>query len=182
MDGEPRLIVEIAHIYAAYEGGARYDRLMTNDQRRHFSNLMLFCDPHHDLVDKSEQAYPAETLLRWKAQREADPRQALERLREVTPHGLRTIVTDGLADHDDKLERALTRLEHRDAEAATLMRGLIDELTEAYTWQRRNLPDPDALFAFSTAVRKLTQMSATMDAFTEAMYFQRRRPRDLDTY
>ncbi|MEW1951089.1 hypothetical protein AB0280_17780 [Pseudarthrobacter sp902506025] len=64
--------VQIAHIYGANKGAARYDPAMTNDQRRAFSNLMLLCKPHHELVDKRHpERYPAETLLKWKTQREA---------------------------------------------------------------------------------------------------------------
>jgi hypothetical protein len=181
-DGEPCIIVEIAHIHAAFPGGARYDERMTDDQRRRFSNLMLFCDPHHHLVDGREQAYPAKTLRRWKAQREAEPRQALQRLREVTPDGLRKIVADGLKDHDGKLEQALYRLEDRDAEAAVLMRGLIDELAEAYTWQRRRMPDPYVLTEFTSAVGKLAKMGGTLDEFAWAMRYHRAMPRQPPGY
>ncbi|WP_404498094.1 hypothetical protein [Arthrobacter sp. GAS37] len=45
---------------------------MTDDQRRAFANLMLLCGPHHELVDtRHPDDYPAETLLKWKAEREA---------------------------------------------------------------------------------------------------------------
>jgi hypothetical protein len=178
-NNEPYLIVDIAHIHAAYPGGPRYDERMNDGERRHASNLLLLCDVHHRIVDEHEQAYPARTLRRWKAQREAGPRRALRRLREVTPDGLRALVADGLKDHDDKLEHALYRLEERDAEAAALMRGLIDELTEAYTWQRRRMPDLYVLAEFSSAVSNLVKMSSTLDAFATAMRSYRRMPREL---
>jgi hypothetical protein len=174
---EPFLIVAIAHIHAAHPGGPRYNERMSDQQRRHVANLLLLCDVHHRIVDEHELAYPARTLRRWKAQREVGPRQALERLREVTPDGLRELVADGLRDHDDKLAHALGRLGDRDAEAAALMRGLIDELTEAYTWQRRRMPDPYVMADFSRAVGKLAGMSGTLDAFAAAVRTYRNMPR-----
>jgi hypothetical protein len=70
--GEPFLIAEIAHIHGAYPGSARYTAEMIDDQRRSFSNLMLFCGLHHSMVDQDERGYPAEKLRRWKAEREAE--------------------------------------------------------------------------------------------------------------
>jgi hypothetical protein len=152
---------------------------MTNDQRRRFSNLMVLCDPHHDIVDQQWEQYTVETLHRWKEQREAAPDEALKRLREVTPTGLRKIVADGLKDHDEKLLRVLDRLSEQDIETASLVRGLIDELTEAYTWQSRNLPDPDVLGSFGQAVYRLRDMMDGMDSFARAVRrYERIRPEE----
>lgn len=114
-------VAAIAHIKAAYPNGARYDSQMTNDERRDLKNLMLLCGPHHIMIDDLKQTdyYTAELLRRWKEQREADPREALSRLREVTPSGLRKIVADGLEQRDSQLFDALERLESNDHEAAT---------------------------------------------------------------
>lgn len=70
--GEPYRTAAIAHIHGAYPRSARYKPEMTNDQRRSFSNLMLFCGPHHWIVDQDELKYPAERLRRWKARHEAE--------------------------------------------------------------------------------------------------------------
>ena len=142
VSGEIHLIVEIAHIRGAYLGSARHDSSMSDDQRRDLPNLMLLCNPHHDEVDAKEEIYTLLILNRWKAQRESDPREALKRLREVSPSGLRKIVAEGLEQHDAKLLRALDRLETKDREAASLMRSLVDELAESYSRQREAL-DPD---------------------------------------
>jgi hypothetical protein len=165
------------HICAAYPNGARYNTTMTNDERRNQSNLMLFCNPHHDVVDSKdhEKTYTVERLQRWKAQREADPRQALQRLREVTPAGLRRIVAEGMEQRDAKMLGALQRLEGRDREAAILIRNLMDELTEAYSLQRRTL-DPDVVEDFGLAVRSLHDMRDTLEDFSlAAEQFQRLR-------
>jgi hypothetical protein len=160
VSGQMHRIAEIAHIRGADPGGARYSRRMTDDQRRDLPNLMLFCDPHHDIVDEkdNEKIYTAEVLLRWKAQRESAPREALKRLREVTPAGLRKIVAEGLQQHDARLLTALGRLEGNDREAAALMRSLVDELTEAYALQQHSL-NPDLVEEFSAATHRLTEMS-----------------------
>jgi hypothetical protein len=85
---------------------------MFDDQRRDFAHLVVMCKPHHEIIDIREpDLYPPEILLRWKQQREASPADALVRLREVTPSGLRKIVADGLRDHDARLVQALERLE-----------------------------------------------------------------------
>jgi hypothetical protein len=142
---------------------------MTDDERRAESNLILLCDEHHQLVDEQPQHYTAERLRRWKAQREADPRQALERLREVTPVSLKQLVAESLEEHDAKMLEVLDRLEHADHEAATLMRGLLDELTEAYSRLGRGV-DSDAIVELGIASSRLERMQDTLDAFIDATY------------
>jgi hypothetical protein len=61
------------------------------------------------------------------------------------------------------------------------MRGLIDELTKAYTWQRRRIPDPYTLAEFSSAVGKLARMSSVLDGFTQAVRLYQRMPRQPGT-
>jgi hypothetical protein len=198
---EMYFIGQRVHICGALLGSARYDPAMTDDERRSFPNLVVMCKPHHQLIDINEpELYPAELLRRWKAQREASPVEALERLREVTPSGLRRIVADGLRDHDARLEQALGRLETNDHESASLMRSLLDELTEAYSRLRdgidpdtvdtlyiatRNLGehlDPDVVYALAKASKQLTEMQSILEDFIEAAPALRRLPRNLDGY
>jgi hypothetical protein len=177
----PRSIAEIAHIRAAYRNGARYDELMTNDERRDFKNLILLCDPHHDIADdkKKENIYTGEVLTRWKSQREADPREALSRLREVTPSGLRKIVAEGLAQRDFRILAALDRLEDEDQNAAALMRTLLDELTEAYSQLHSGALNPYVVSELSEATTILDSLRETLKDFTEAIqdFDFRRLPR-----
>lgn len=193
--GEMYFVGQRVHIRGAYPGSARYDPAMTDDQRRGFGNLVVMCKPHHEVIDvRQPELYPAEVLLRWKDQREASPREALERLREVTPSGLRTIVADGLRAHDASLMEALVRLEAGDREAARLMRSLVDELTEAYSRLRqgidpgtvdllyrasRNLGsnlDPGVVDQLDRAARQLARLQSTLDAFIDAAPRLRRIP------
>jgi len=64
-DGQPVVDVQIAHIYAASDNGPRGRPDLTVEERRAFSNLILLCGVHHQLVDKREnyETYPAPLLL-----------------------------------------------------------------------------------------------------------------------
>jgi hypothetical protein len=165
----PSFADKVVQIREASTESPRYVGSMTVEQLRHVRNLMLLCDSHRAHIGENKTVYSIQTLLRWKKQCEADSRQALQRLREVTPDGLRKIVAGGLEAHDAKLERVLRGLKERDTDAAFLMRGLIDELTEAYTWQRRKMPDPAMIAEFSSSVSRLNKMSGMLNAFIEAV-------------
>ena len=91
VDGEPYVDVHIAHIRDA-EVGSRYDPSMSNDERRAFSNLILLCKPHHDLVDKRHPTeFVPDHLLSWKVARE----------------GNNLVIDDPTALAEDVLEEAL---------------------------------------------------------------------------
>lgn len=47
MTEDGTFIAQICHIEAAEEGGERFNPLMSNEQRRQASNLMILCYPHH---------------------------------------------------------------------------------------------------------------------------------------
>jgi hypothetical protein len=68
---EPEIAVQIAHIHGASPGSARYDAGMTDSERASFSNLILLCTPHHNVVDRRHpEDYPAEVLRAWKTAHE----------------------------------------------------------------------------------------------------------------
>lgn len=129
IDREPVSNLQIAHIRAAERHGPRYVPYMSAEERRSFSNLILLCHPHHAIVDKRRpQDFSIEILETWKAEREKDHEAALSRLRWVTPEGLQQILSASLEERDQRLHSALERLEQNDAEAAQLLRGLMDEV------------------------------------------------------
>ncbi|MBT8161461.1 MULTISPECIES: hypothetical protein [Arthrobacter] len=98
IDDEAFTEAKIAHIYGANEGSARYDPGMTDNERRAFANLMLLCGPHHELVDtRHPDAYPAETLLQWKAEREAEMGIDRNTLAGVTEEGLVDAILKAIA-------------------------------------------------------------------------------------
>ncbi len=65
-------IGKIVHIEAASEGGGRYNGNMSDDERRHFENLILLCDECHSIVDNPEnqEEYPVVLLKDWKREQE----------------------------------------------------------------------------------------------------------------
>ena len=65
-------IGKICHIEGASEGGPRFNKDMSDDERRHFDNLILLCDECHSVIDniENESDFPVELLQRWKKQHE----------------------------------------------------------------------------------------------------------------
>ena len=47
INNKNQLIGEICHIEAAEEGGERYNPKQTDEERRHYDNLILLCHEHH---------------------------------------------------------------------------------------------------------------------------------------
>lgn len=62
------IISKICHIAAASEEGPRYDKDMTDDDRRGYDNLILLCDEHHVIIDNklNEKTYTTILLKTWK--------------------------------------------------------------------------------------------------------------------
>ncbi|MBO4273150.1 hypothetical protein [Microbispora triticiradicis] len=130
-------------------------------------------------MDKERpEEFTVEQLRRWKEQREATPREALERLRAVTPSGLKAIVAEGIKTRDDRILTALARLSESDQEAVLLIRNLIDELTEVYS-SRRPVLDPDVVEMFSRATRRLQLGPDEVASFSRATYRLRLTPTDI---
>ncbi len=82
IDDGTTIVGKICHIEAASEGGPRYNHNMTDDERRHFNNLIVLCDEHHSVIDnpENEKDYPVPLLREWKKQHEDKYKNA--RLRE----------------------------------------------------------------------------------------------------
>ena len=71
-DGKWLTGVQIAHIRGAEPNSARYDAAMTDDERADFPNLLLLCQAHHTLVDRTAPGdHPREVLERWKRDNES---------------------------------------------------------------------------------------------------------------
>ena len=67
------IISKICHIEAASDNGPRFNPDMTDDERRHFNNLILLCDECHTIIDNknNEKKYPVELLREWKLNHES---------------------------------------------------------------------------------------------------------------
>ncbi len=62
------VVAKICHIEAAKKGGSRFRQSMNNDERRSYSNLILLCDEHHQMIDNkaNENKYTTPVLKKWK--------------------------------------------------------------------------------------------------------------------
>lgn len=64
---EGLLVAQLCHIEAANEGGARYNKLQTDDERANFNNLLFLCYRHH----KESDFYSKEELVHIKESHES---------------------------------------------------------------------------------------------------------------
>lgn len=71
---------EICHIEAAEEGGERFNAAMTNEERRHVSNLMLMCHDHHVATNNTSE-FP---VSRLKALKEAHEKKVRDFIQNMT--------------------------------------------------------------------------------------------------
>lgn len=59
-------IAEMAHVFAANDGGPRPKPELSAQERGTFENLVLLCANCHTTVDKAPDAFPGDLMLRWK--------------------------------------------------------------------------------------------------------------------
>lgn len=105
VEGEPMVAVDIAHVYGANLGSARYEESMTDAERRAFENLILLCVPHHKLVDgRRRDEFPPEMLQGWKSSNE--PAEGIEALASagLTDEILETVMEQIVAQVGPKRE------------------------------------------------------------------------------
>lgn len=77
------VIGKIAHIYAHSDKGPRANDALGAKERDSYPNWILLCANHHDVIDKQQNTYTAETLFSWKADHE---KWIKERLTEELPN------------------------------------------------------------------------------------------------
>ena len=84
---EPETVVDdaavighIAHIVAASRQGPRGVSDLTDEQRSHHSNLILFCRDHHGIVDAQPRTYSVQVLRQMRADHEKRVATALSPL------------------------------------------------------------------------------------------------------
>jgi hypothetical protein len=66
-----KVVGRICHIKAASEKGPRFDPLQTDEERHGFSNLVVMCPTHHDVIDHDIAGYPVSRITAIKQEHEA---------------------------------------------------------------------------------------------------------------
>jgi hypothetical protein len=96
------IISKICHIEAANKNGPRFNAGMSDDERRHFDNLILLCDECHSIIDNNENEpkYPATLLKEWKRNHESKRLSQLNRNPSLLKHAINAIAKAEL-DHDN---------------------------------------------------------------------------------
>lgn len=69
-----QFVAQVCHIEAAEVGGERYNSNQSDEQRRHYDNLILLCYPHHVETD-DVYLYPPSRLIDFKLRHEASHTQ-----------------------------------------------------------------------------------------------------------
>lgn len=59
-------IAEMAHVFAANDGGPRAKADLSQEERGAFGNLVMLCANCHTIVDKAPDAFPDKMMLSWK--------------------------------------------------------------------------------------------------------------------
>lgn len=150
--GQPVTSLEIAHIYAAHPDGPRYRADMTDAQRRHVSNVILLCTKHHMFIDKVQPGrYPAEVLMKWKADRE---KGALDGLQGFTDEDIPAAMMQAMNETVIELRAAIDQLKTINPEAANVLLD-VDAIDLLAATSHRLAELPDTAELLSTAISRL---------------------------
>jgi hypothetical protein len=153
----------IAHIRGAQEGGARHDPSMSEAERKAFTNLLLLCRSHHECVDiRHPDKYSPEILLKWKSDREADKQDAFAGLTRMTEDVLEAILIEAFQAKQNQMIEILERLETNDAEAANLLKEMLEELGRFREYS--TLLDPDSATKLYHAATYLADLNLARSA------------------
>ncbi len=74
-EGYPHL-AEMAHIFAATDGGPRTDEALSQEERGTYDNIILLCANCHTMADKTPEHHTAELMKAWKAEHNAKREKA----------------------------------------------------------------------------------------------------------
>ena len=116
IDEDGTWIGEVAHIYAASDGGPRANSSLSSEDRRNAENLILLCSNCHKKIDKNVKQYPAEKLFRIKEEHEGPYRKGLEQavfedcMDEYTPKLPDSLGAWGIMPSDEEYKDALESL------------------------------------------------------------------------
>jgi hypothetical protein len=101
MGADAVLVGQIAHIEGALPDSARFNKKMSNEQRRGYDNLLLLCGTHHITIDRDVETWTVATLKDLKRKHEAIYTAAVDQLRrqvgDITEGVTYTPAVNGLA-------------------------------------------------------------------------------------
>lgn len=148
------VISKICHIEAASEDGARCNPDMTDEERRHFDNLILLCDECHSIIDnkENEAKYPVSLLKEWKKRHES------------------TMTYSYLSEHPSLLNMVITaiseiELDAEEGETSADMEAFEIEAKIAHNDIKRNKALIDEYKVFYTKVNSLYQAIEEQGSF-----------------
>ncbi|HEU5485717.1 MAG TPA: hypothetical protein VFU98_12500 [Microlunatus sp.] len=138
MGADAVLVGEIAHIEGALPDSARFNSMMSNEQRRSYDNLLLLCATHHTVIDRDAKQWTVARLKDLKHKHEAIYTAAVDQLRRqvgditegviYTPASNGRVLLDqhGLDDHERAdscidINRFAERLSKIPADARSLL-------------------------------------------------------------
>ncbi len=107
-----QFIGQVVHIEGALQGGERYNPEQTDEERRGYTNLLLFCYPHH-VETNNVSEYTVEKLKTFKREHEAAFEKSDFKIDEVALFK----IMDEMESYWARIER-LNTLEHSMAERA----------------------------------------------------------------
>lgn len=117
IDKDGTWLGEVAHIYAASDGGPRANSSLSSEDRRKVENLILLCSKCHKRIDSNVEQYPAEKLFQIKEEHEGPYRKGLEQAvfedcmdeYKITPP--KTLDVWGIIPSDEEFKDSLESLE-----------------------------------------------------------------------
>ena len=161
--GETTHIAEMAHVFAASDGGPRAKPDLSKEERGAFENLILLCTNCHTMVDKIPRAFPAKMILRWKREHANKLQGIFGAIKFETRAGARDAVEPLLAEN-----RAIFEQYGPDIEGARN-----PESGAAEQWKRkiltRILPNSNRMLAILDANRQLLRCDekVTLEKFRQ---------------
>lgn len=111
---------------------------MTNDERRHFDNLILLCDECHSIIDNinNEQKYPVSLLKEWKKNHESKQLYQLNLNPSLLTLAINIISSANFDDNNFKTDESVEPFKIEDKikyNAIKRNKSLIDEYKVFYT-------------------------------------------------
>jgi hypothetical protein len=147
MGADGVLIGEIANIEGAMPESARFNKKMSNEQRRRYDNLLLLCANHHVTIDRDVARWTVDGLKDLKRKHEAIYTAAVDQLRRqvgditegvtFTPavNGLAILDSAGLDEHErtescKEINRFAERLSRIPLDARSLLALIVARADE----------------------------------------------------